>query len=140
MLRARYRIGQTRECRMTTLQGALADLLQSDELSVDDAATRHIGPEFRQRVNGDWADRAEFLDGIPRLRRETQSITVTVVDEFVDGLRYSERHLIELVYGDGRRLVHEVYLFATLDAQGRFTLIEEMTRAVHVRVITCRLC
>jgi hypothetical protein len=46
---------------MTTLKDALADLLQDQDLSLDEAAARRISPGFRRRTNGQWDDRAGFL-------------------------------------------------------------------------------
>jgi hypothetical protein len=121
---------------MTTLKGALADLLQNQEFSVDEAAARHISPDFRQRTNGQWDDRAGFLARIAHLRSETRHVTITVLDELHDGTRYAERHIIDLLHNDGRRTVREVHLFAALDSDGRFERIEEMTRAVETDELT----
>jgi hypothetical protein len=115
---------------MTTLTGALADLLENLDLSVEEAAARHISPDFRQRTNGDWDDRAGFLVRITQLRRDTQQMTMTVLDELSDGTRYAERHIIELLFIDGRRVSQEVYIFATLDSDDRFQRIEEVTLPV----------
>jgi hypothetical protein len=112
---------------MTTLRDALADLLENHDLPVDEAADRHISPDFRQRTNGQWDDRAGFLARITHLRSNTQEVTITVLDEITDGSRYAERHLIDLLGADGRRFVHEVYVFAALDSDGRFVRIEEAT-------------
>lgn len=116
---------------MTTLNDALADLLVDHDLSIDEAADRHISPEFRQRANGLWVDRAGFLAGIAQLRSTTERIAITVLDEVRDGGRYAERHIIDLLDVDGRRVVQEVYLFAALDSDGRFTRIEEVTLPVE---------
>lgn len=116
---------------MTTLKDALADLLQNHDLAVDDAADRHIGPDFRQRTNGGWDDRVGFLTRIAHLRNETQQVTITVLDELLDADRYAERHLIDLLHNDGRRTVHEVYVFAVLGSDGRFERLEEVTIAVE---------
>lgn len=115
---------------MTTLKDALADLLQNQDLSVDEAADRHISSGFRQRTNGQWDDRAGFLTRIAHLRSTTQHTTITVLDELIDGGRYAEHHIIDLRHNDGRRIVQEVYLFAALDSDGRFERIEEVTLAV----------
>jgi hypothetical protein len=112
---------------VTTLRGALADLLENHDLPVDEAADRHISPDFRQRTNGQWDDRAGFLARIRHLRSNTQEVTITVLDEITDGSSYAERHLIELLGVDGRRVVYEVYVFASLGSDGRFERIEEAT-------------
>lgn len=116
---------------MTTLRHALADLLENHDLSIDEAADLHFGPDFRQRTDGQWDDRAGFLARIAHLRSTTQEITITVLDEITDGSRYAERHTIDLLGIDGRRIVREVYLFAALDSDGRFERIEESTLTVR---------
>lgn len=114
---------------MTTLKRALDDLL-NPQLPLGQAADRHISPDFRQRTNGKWGDRAEFVTRIAELRRNTQQITITVLDELADDSRYAERHIVDLVTRDGQRLTQEVYLFAAFDHNGRFDRIEEVTRTV----------
>jgi hypothetical protein len=115
---------------MTALKGALADLLQNPDLSVDEAADRHISRDFRQRTNGQWDDRAGFLARIAHLRSEAEHVAITVLDELIDGDHYAERHIIDVLQNDGRRIVQEVHLFADLDSGGRFERIEEVTLAV----------
>jgi hypothetical protein len=56
-----------------------------------------------------------------------ESAAVTVLDEFVDGDRYAERHVVDLRKRDGSRIRQEVYAFAQCDADGRFACIEEMS-------------
>jgi hypothetical protein len=112
---------------MTTLRDAVADLLDNPGLSLDEAADRHFSPDFRQRTNGEWDDRSGFLARIAELRGNTQQVTITVLDELIDGGRYAERHVIDLLLVDGQRIVQEVYLFAALDSDARFERIEEVT-------------
>ena len=115
---------------MTTLKDALADLLQNPDLPLDEAVDRHFSLDFRQRTNGRWDDRAGFVARIAQLRGETQQITMTFLDELNDDGRYAERHIIDLLFHDGRHVVQEVYIFAALDSDGRFERIEEVTLAV----------
>ncbi len=112
---------------MTTLRDAPPDLLEHRKVPLDEAADRHIGSDFRQRTNGQWDDRAGFLARIADLRGNIQRFTMTVLDEIIDGDRYAERHVIDLLFSDGRRVVQEVYLFAALDSDGRFERIEEVS-------------
>jgi 1,6-anhydro-N-acetylmuramate kinase len=115
---------------MTTFRKAVADLLENHDISVDEAGDRHISPDFRQRTNGHWIGRREFLDRIAEIRSNTVEITITVLDEIIVGEHYSERHIGDLLGFDGRREVHEVYVFATLDLDGRFKIVEEVTLAL----------
>jgi hypothetical protein len=112
---------------MTSIKDAVEDLLNHRHLTVDEAAHRHFGPTFRQRTNGHWDDRDAFLDRIVSLRELVEHVNITVMDELVDGERYAERHVIELVRHDRGRIVQEVYVFAQRDADGRFGCIEEAT-------------
>ena len=59
------------------------------------------------------------------LRDAVRPVTFTVLDEMVDGVRYAERHVIELVRHEGERIAQEVYVFAERDQDGRFVRIEE---------------
>lgn len=52
----------------TGIEAALGDLLFNHDITLEEAAERHFTPGYRQRTDGDWADRAEFLDHISHLR------------------------------------------------------------------------
>ncbi|MEU8926893.1 nuclear transport factor 2 family protein, partial [Kitasatospora sp. NPDC048545] len=52
----------------TDARSALTDLLLTPGLDLDEAADRHFAPDYRQRTDGEWADRTEFLDHIAHLR------------------------------------------------------------------------
>jgi hypothetical protein len=117
---------------MTTLKDAFEDLFDNRDLPLDQSADLHFGPDFRQRTNGQWVDRAAFLAGVAHLRDNVERITVTVLDEVIDGHRYAERHLVDLLDAHGQRAVQEVYLFADIDSDGRFARIEEVTLSLDV--------
>lgn len=109
------------------LRHAIEDLL-APQMPLDEALDRHFAPGFRQRAHGQWHDRAAFRARMAQLRARLVRATITVLDEHVDGLRYAERHGIDMLLHDGDRLVLEVFVFARLDAQGRFLCIEEVTQ------------
>jgi len=115
--------------QMGTIKDAIDDMF-NNELTVEEAAERHFDPFFRQRVNGMWVDRSTFLANIASLREIVERLTITVLDEFPDGDRYAERHLIDLSKRDGGRILQEVYLFAERGKDGRFNRIEEATLAI----------
>lgn len=92
---------------------------------------RHLAPNFRQRVNGQWIDRADFRERLEEVRKMRRHVTFTVLDEIADGAGYAERHLIELVRHDGERIVQEVYVFAVRDLDGRFVCISEAAMSVE---------
>ncbi|GEN11823.1 hypothetical protein SAMN05443572_115185 [Myxococcus fulvus] len=112
---------------MVTLKEAIDDLLDPRRLSVEEAVDRHFVRAFRQRTNGTWEDRAAFVARIAELRGVIERVTVTVLDELVDGQRYAERHVIDVVQRDGTRAIQEVSLFAERAPDGRFVRLEEMT-------------
>lgn len=109
---------------MSAIKEAIDDLF-NPQLAVQEAMDRHFAPAFRQRVNGNWLDRAAFLDGIARIREALDEARVTVLDELAAGERYAERHIIDLVMRDGARVRQEVYVFAQRGYDGRFVCIEE---------------
>lgn len=112
---------------MSTIKEAIEDLFNNPQLSADKAIDRHFGPDFRQRTNGSWDDRPAFSARIAHLREIVKHATITVLDELVDGERYAERHIVDLVRHDGERIRQEVYVFAQRDPDGRFARIEETT-------------
>ena len=113
----------------TSLPAALADLLQNTAISVSEAADRHLGPGFRQRVDGEWIDRPTFVARMRALRDGLDHLSVTVVDELRDGSRYAERHVIDLRLTGGEHRRSEVFVFGAFDPDGRFARLEESTRS-----------
>ena len=113
------------------LKNAVEDLLDVGQLSIEEALDRHFAPTFRQRVNGRWSDRADFSARIAAVRDMASQVTFTVLDEIADGACYAERHVIEMVQHDGKRIVQEVYVFAERDLHGRFVRIEEATMSIE---------
>ncbi|GAA2747087.1 nuclear transport factor 2 family protein [Kitasatospora cinereorecta] len=111
----------------TDIRAALTDLLLTPGLDLDEAADRHFDPEYRQRTDGSWADRTEFLTHIAHLRKVVAGGSVEVHDELVDGDRYADRHTVTVTKTDGSTVRMEVYLFGEFAADGRFLRIEETT-------------
>ena len=107
--------------------GSATNLLLDPDVDLADAIDRHFSPSFRQRADGVWRDRAEFTERVAELRRLTESRTIEVHEELVDGPLYAERHTIEIVKKDASRVLTEVYAFARHDADGRFREIHETT-------------
>ncbi|MEU6478129.1 nuclear transport factor 2 family protein [Streptomyces sp. NPDC047017] len=115
----------------TGIETALCDLLFNPDLSLQEAADRHFAPEYRQRTDGEWADRAEFLDHIAHLRALVADGRVEVHDELYDGGKYADRHTVHITKKDGSAVSMEVYVFADLTADGRFSRIEETTLLIE---------
>ena len=111
---------------MTDLATALVDLLDH-ELPLETAVSRHFADDYRQRTNGAWDDRAQFMTHIAHLRTIVDTVRVTVLEEMTDGVLYAERHIIDIAKRDGARVVQEVYVFGEFAADGRFGRIEETT-------------
>jgi hypothetical protein len=91
------------------------------------AADRHFAPDYRQRTDGRWDDRPEFLAHIAHLRQVVAGGSVQVHDELMDGDRYADRHTVHVTKNNGAAVHMEVYLFAEFAPNGRFRRIEETT-------------
>ncbi|AYV25224.1 SnoaL-like domain protein [Streptomyces sp. ADI95-16] len=111
----------------TGIKAALTDLLLNEELTLTDAADRHFTPDYRQRTDGEWADRSQFLDHIAHLRTLVATGEIEVHEELHDGDKYADRHTCHIVKKDGTAVSMEVYVFADMAPDGRFRRIEETT-------------
>uniref|UniRef100_A0AAU2UX13 Nuclear transport factor 2 family protein n=1 Tax=Streptomyces sp. NBC_00003 TaxID=2903608 RepID=A0AAU2UX13_9ACTN len=111
----------------TGIKAALTDLLLDEDITLEEAADRHFTPDYRQRTDGEWADRAEFLDHIAHLRTLVAGGEIEVHEELYDGSKYADRHTCHITKKDGSTVSMEVYVFAGLAADGRFQRIEETT-------------
>ncbi|MFJ7591734.1 nuclear transport factor 2 family protein [Streptomyces sp. NPDC097617] len=111
----------------TGITAALTDLLLKRDLTVEEAADLHFAPEYRQRTDGEWADRASFIEHITHLRGVVESGRVEVHEELYDGSTYADRHTMYITKTDGSTVRMEVYLFGEFAADGRFSRIEETT-------------
>ncbi|WP_031064336.1 nuclear transport factor 2 family protein [Streptomyces sp. NRRL WC-3742] len=112
---------------MTDIATALTDLLLTPGLALDEALDRHFAPDYRQRTDGSWADRAEFAAHIAHLREIVAGGEVQVLEELAQGDLYADRHIVDVRKTDGSSVRMEVYVFAELAADGRFRRIEETT-------------
>ncbi|WP_406346092.1 nuclear transport factor 2 family protein [Streptomyces sp. NBC_00648] len=111
----------------TGISAALDDLLFNRGITVEAAAERHFTAQYRQRTDGEWADRAEFVEHISHLRTVVADGRVTVHEELYDGGKYADRHTVDVTKKDGSTVSMEVYVFADLAPDGRFHRIEETT-------------
>jgi hypothetical protein len=109
------------------IANALHDLLNEKTVPLQEAICRHFSDDYRQRTDGHWDDRAGFAQHIAHLREVVERADVRVVDEFIRGHSYADRHVVTIVKTDGSRVVQEVYLFGELAPDGRFSRIEEVT-------------
>ncbi|MFD9223745.1 nuclear transport factor 2 family protein [Streptomyces sp. NPDC060064] len=111
----------------TGIKAALTDLIFSSDLTVQEAADRHFTPEYRQRTDGTWDDRAGFVEHITHVRTIVAGGHVEVHDELYDGSKYADRHTVHITKEDDSTVSMEVYVFAELAPDGRFSRIEETT-------------
>jgi hypothetical protein len=111
----------------TTIAAALDDLLFTPGLDLDTALDRHFAPDYRQRTDGRWDDRAQFAQHIAHLREVVADGRVEVHEELSSGTAYADRHTVDVRKKDGSTVRMEVYLFGEFDAEGRFRRIEETT-------------
>ncbi|WP_328296841.1 nuclear transport factor 2 family protein [Streptomyces sp. NBC_00435] len=114
----------------TDITRAINDLLFTPGLGLEEALDRHFAPDYRQRTDGVWSDRADFTQHMTRLRSLILSGHVEVHDELRDGSRYADRHTVTVTQHNGRTSRTEVYLFAELAPDGRFQRVEETTLLV----------
>ncbi|MFF2081796.1 nuclear transport factor 2 family protein [Kitasatospora sp. NPDC058162] len=113
--------------RHTDITTALTDLLLTPGLDLEEAVDRHFAPDYRQRTDGRWDDRGQFLAHIAHLRTVVADGSVEVHEELADGHRYADRHTMTVTKTDGSTVRMEVYLFAEFAPDGRFRRIEETT-------------
>lgn len=106
---------------------ALSDLILRRDLPVDQVVSTYFTDDYRQRTDGVWSDRAEFVDHIEHLRQIVADGEIQVHEEIRDGARYADRHTVRIHKTDGGRVLTEVYLFADLAPDGRFRRINETT-------------
>ncbi|QEA14363.1 nuclear transport factor 2 family protein [Comamonas flocculans] len=110
-----------------SIHRVLDDLLNQGTLPLDEVLDRHFSPAYRQRTNGQWDDRRAFALHARKLREVVAVARIEVLDELRDGRRYADRHRVHITKRDGAELLQEVYLFAELDADGRFARVHETT-------------
>ncbi|MGP8299513.1 nuclear transport factor 2 family protein [Streptomyces inhibens] len=111
----------------TDIKAAITDLIFNSGLTVQEAADRHFTPQYRQRTDGQWADRAGFVEHITHVRTMVAGGHIEVHDELYDGSTYADRHTVQITKKNGSTVTMEVYVFADLAPDGRFSRIEETT-------------
>jgi len=113
---------------MPSISAALYDLLNEQASPVEDALERHFRPEFRQSTNGDWIDRATFVEQMTVLRSFVDHVEIEVLAELTQGDSYAERHVLTATQRDGGTASQEVFLFGVIAEDGRFASLEELVR------------
>ncbi|MFP3989476.1 nuclear transport factor 2 family protein [Streptomyces sp. E11-3] len=111
----------------TNINATLTDLLFTTGLALEEAVERHFAPDYRQRTDGVWTNRAQFTEHIACLKQLITSGSIEVHEELRHGHLYADRHTVTLRKRDGTTARSEVYLFGEYAPDGRFLRIEETT-------------
>ena len=109
------------------IEQALTELIFRRDLTVEQAVGRYFTDDYRQRTDGVWSERAEFVEHIEHLRTVVDGGRVEVHQEVREGSRYADRHTVHIVKTDGASASMEVYLFGELAADGRLRRVQETT-------------
>lgn len=115
---------------MSSICQALHELLNDRDVPVDEVLSRHFTDDYRQSTNGEWLGRAGFAQQMEYLRSGVDAADFEVLAELTQGTAYAERHVVRITQRDGSVAAQETYLFAELAEDGRFRLLEELTRPV----------
>ena len=85
--------------------------------------------DYVQTTNGSTSDRKEFEAHIRHVAHVVQSLDFEVLAVVQQGNNFADRHLVHLVYQDGRRAAIEVFLFGEV-FEGRLRRVHEVTRVL----------
>jgi hypothetical protein len=85
--------------------------------------------DYVQTTDGRTSNRQEFEQHIRHLLASVNSIDFEVLDAVQQGQSIADRHLVQLVYQDGRKATIEINLFGTV-TDGRLSRVHEISRVV----------
>jgi hypothetical protein len=113
----------------------LTEVLFSDERKhpLEPTAARYFSPLYRQVTDGEELDYDGFLAHARHLRGllgQGATASVEVLDAVRHGRDLADRHVVSATKPDGTAVEIEVYLFGTLDADGRLLEVTEATRVL----------
>lgn len=91
---------------------------------------RYFNPDYEQRTDGETIDRTGFAAHVRALRSLVGDGRIEVLEALGVGDRIADRHRVILTKTDGTTSEIEVYLFGTLDAEGRLHRVDEVTRVL----------
>ncbi|MFG3259898.1 nuclear transport factor 2 family protein [Streptomyces sp. NPDC048172] len=92
---------------------------------------RYFSPGFLQVSDGIAIDREKLIAHLRPMRKMVESGHYEVREALADGDRLAARMVIRAVTRKGKRIDTEVHLFGALDAQGRFTRLDQITRTLR---------
>ncbi|WP_250032345.1 hypothetical protein [Paractinoplanes maris] len=107
------------------IKDALDDLAFAPHEPVETALDRYYAPDLEWRSDGVVKDRAAFGAFVAGLQSQIVNGSVTVLDEFIDGRRYAERHQYEATLTNGTTLRREIFVFGEYSDDGRFRRVNE---------------
>ena len=90
----------------------------------------YIGGGEKQRTDGEVTDRAGFVAHVSALRSLVLDGRIEILEALRVGERIADRHRVTVTKLDGSTSEIEVYLFGTLDPEGRLRRVDEVTRVV----------
>jgi hypothetical protein len=85
--------------------------------------------DYVQTTDGSTSNREEFEAHVRHLAHVVTSLDFEVLDVAQQGSSIADRHLVHVVYQDGRRATIEVFLFGEISA-GRLQRVHEVTRVL----------
>lgn len=91
---------------------------------------RYFSSGFRQVSDGIVIDREKLIAHLRPVLKMVESGQCDVLEALADGDRLAARMIIRAVTRQGKRIDTEVHLFGDLDAQGRFSRLDQITRTL----------
>lgn len=85
--------------------------------------------DYKQTTDGKHLDRSEFEAHVCHVSASVKSIEFEVLEAVHQADRLADRHVVDVVFTDGRHARLEVYMFAQL-RDGRIARTHEVTRVV----------
>lgn len=113
--------------KFITIDTVLDEIINHQEVPLEEILDRYFSPVYRQRTDNEWEDRDGFAHHAHKLREMIAFGKVKVLDELRSGNLYATRHRVLCTKRGGEVVDMEVYMFAEIDASGRFLRIEEAT-------------
>ncbi|MCT1366981.1 hypothetical protein [Kocuria sp. HSID16901] len=105
----------------------LDEIFNQRRVPLEEIVETYFARGYRQRTNGSWSTRDEFVSHLSRVRDVVESMDITVASELVEGERYADHHILRIHKRNGESTVQEVYAFARRDQDGRFLELQEVT-------------
>ncbi|KAF4448639.1 mitochondrial substrate carrier [Fusarium albosuccineum] len=89
---------------------------------------RLFAPTYTQEVDGKVLNYSEFVDHIRHLRKVITAVKVKVNQFLRDGNQLAERHTVRVEFSNKPPSEFDVFLFGTVQEDGRMLSVVETTR------------